>query len=674
MRLEARSKRRPLTAVGLALALAAGAVTAAETPVFSPLVQRERTVLVLVDARVEDAAGRPVRGLGPDDFTLIVDGRKKAIDAFEEIVSPAPRPAEAGDAPPGDQAASPSYFVFFFDNILSNHFERRQAALAADRILENVLREEDRFTVVALGRRLKVLSPMTRVGKHAFSSFGDLLADPEVLDPYGDEREYRLQEVEEQYEIDADKGIHLARTYAVVEGNRVHQVLDVVRKLLTALEAIRERKQLLYFSTGVPQYPGAEYMELVELEEEIPYFTRMTLSAVERLFREANSGRTSIFPVDVAGLDGPREWDRISGARDGLISLALNTGGKAVINTNDLSGTIGDAVASSRHYYLLGFTPGSGGDDAYHSIKVKVRNRRWRVRARNGFLDFSSAEMSRRQVLGSFVLPEMFTELPLRLEMVPLERRGRGWLAEAQLRIPLESLARLPRGAAWAGQVEMGANFFRGATLQSRFDRAVTLEFPAAFVARGELVIQEPLRLQPGPYQVLAVTRDVVGGVVGGARLEFQAPRPDSRPILALGRLVGQDVLPPPPEAPPERRARWVARDRPVIWAAGEKLVFGPDDVLVLAYVLPGDGGEPPWITHRLLRGGEILRASHPSVTPVGPEGESLAAYEEIRAADLGPGLYTVTVTVGRGAVQPLTRAEFRIADAVPAAASGAAN
>ena len=156
MSLEARPNRRPLAAVGLALALAAGDVMAAETPVFSPLVQRERTVLVLVDVRVEDAAGRPVQGLGPDDFTLIVDGRRQAIDAFEEIVSPARRPAGAGDATPGDQAASPSYFVFFFDNILSNHFERRQAALAADRILEGVLRKEDRFTVVALGRRLHI--------------------------------------------------------------------------------------------------------------------------------------------------------------------------------------------------------------------------------------------------------------------------------------------------------------------------------------------------------------------------------------------------------------------------------------------------------------------------------------------------------------------------------------
>ena len=59
-------------------------------------------------------------------------------------------------------------------------------------------------------------------------------------------------EVQEQFDADPELGKHLARSYATVEGNRVHQALDVLRNLLTALEPIRERKMLLYFSAGVP--------------------------------------------------------------------------------------------------------------------------------------------------------------------------------------------------------------------------------------------------------------------------------------------------------------------------------------------------------------------------------------------------------------------------------------
>ncbi len=160
---------------------------------------------------------------------------------------------------------------------------------------------------------------------------------------------------------DPDLGRHLARSYATVEGNRVHQVLEVVRNLLTALEPIRERKMLLYFSAGLPEHPGAQYLHLAELDDEIIKGTRTTLFQMERLFREANSGRVSIFPVDVTGMDPDfGTFQDFSKKKDGLVSLALNTGGKAILNTNDLGGALQGAVTASRHYYLLGFTPPSG--------------------------------------------------------------------------------------------------------------------------------------------------------------------------------------------------------------------------------------------------------------------------------------------------------------------------
>src|SRR5215207_6519109 len=63
----------------------------AQEPVF-----RAGVDLVTVDAIVVDKDGRPVTGLTADDFTLVVDGKPRAIDAFELV---AVRAAEAtGDA------------------------------------------------------------------------------------------------------------------------------------------------------------------------------------------------------------------------------------------------------------------------------------------------------------------------------------------------------------------------------------------------------------------------------------------------------------------------------------------------------------------------------------------------------------------------------------------------
>ena len=97
---------------------------------------------------------------------------------------------------------------------MSNHFERRQAVRTADRMLNEVLQEGDRFTAVALGRRFKVLSEMTTASTRPFESFAELLDDPEVLDNYADQREFREMEVQDQYLVDPEMGKHLARAYA----------------------------------------------------------------------------------------------------------------------------------------------------------------------------------------------------------------------------------------------------------------------------------------------------------------------------------------------------------------------------------------------------------------------------------------------------------------------------
>jgi VWFA-related protein len=568
----------------------------------------------------------------------------------------ATEPAAGGTAARQPSIVSPSYFVFFFDYVLSNQFERRLAARAADQVLRDVLRPQDRFTVVTLGRRLKVLSQMTRVQDRGFETFSDLLGNADNFDSYADERSSRAADVKEQYDTDPDLGQHLARSYATMEGNRVHQVLEVVRNLLTALEPIRERKTLLYFSTGVPEYPGAQYLHIAGLDDEIINGTRSTLVQRQRLFREANSGRISIFPVDVAGMDPDfGAVQDYSKKRDGLVSLALNTGGKAILNTNDLGGALQEVVDTSRHYYLLGFAPPSGGDGKYHKIRVRMWDSTWKVASRSGFLDFNQSQLARRQILGSFMLPEMFTELPLQFEVVPLERRGRKWLADIQLRLPAAALDLLPRGDGSYGQIEVGASLFQGATLAFRFDRALTMQFPSAS-PQAEIVLQQTVKLKPGDYHGIAVTRDAVSGLVGSVSVDFELPAPRDKEVrIGMGRLAGKDIL----DASNDRR---LAPQRPVVWSVpGDEARFPADAVLVVAYMLPGEGATPPWITHRLLRDGELVRTSHPSLTPVGRKGKDLATYEEIAAADLGPGHYSLSVIAGRGSATPLAEVDFQV-------------
>lgn len=74
------------------------------------------------------------------------------------------------------------------------------------------------------------------------------------------------------------------------------------------------------------------------------------------------------------------------GVRDTLYRLAAETGGRATVNTNDLTGGVRDAIRDASAYYLLGYTPTRDvADGRFHKIKVGVTRKGIDVLARRGY-------------------------------------------------------------------------------------------------------------------------------------------------------------------------------------------------------------------------------------------------------------------------------------------------
>jgi len=92
------------------------------------------------------------------------------------------------------------------------------------------------------------------------------------------------------------------------------------------------------------------------------------------------------FPPDAESLssfvnDSERE------EMNGMYSIANETGGKLLENTNDLAGSLGQAFDENRYYYVLSYYLPAGSDPKkFRSIKVRVRNHpEYTVRAARGF-------------------------------------------------------------------------------------------------------------------------------------------------------------------------------------------------------------------------------------------------------------------------------------------------
>jgi VWFA-related protein len=106
------------------------------------------------------------------------------------------------------------------------------------------------------------------------------------------------------------------------------------------------------------------------------------------LIDEANRNNASFFVMDPGGL-------RVEGGYvDTLRTLADNTNGETIVDTNDLRGGLERAMSSLSGYYLLGYySTNSRHDGRYRTIAVDVAQPGVEVRARKGYRAWTAEEI-----------------------------------------------------------------------------------------------------------------------------------------------------------------------------------------------------------------------------------------------------------------------------------------
>jgi VWFA-related protein len=155
---------------------------------------------------------------------------------------------------------------------------------------------------------------------------------------------------------------------------RAGVTLDALNALATQLGGLREgRKSIVFVSQGPPIQLGS------------PNDQRLNDA-----IKNANRGNVTIHALD------PRPLGFVGfGGADVLRRIAGDTGGRAIVNTNDPSSQLKSVLADASAYYLVGYTPTrTTNDGKFHKITVKVKRRGTRVTARRGYWAASEKEMT----------------------------------------------------------------------------------------------------------------------------------------------------------------------------------------------------------------------------------------------------------------------------------------
>ena len=149
--------------------------------------------------------------------------------------------------------------------------------------------------------------------------------------------------------------------------------LSALEAIITHFGGIREgRKSVLFVSQGPP----------VGLPGSVNY------PRLEAALQAANRGNVTVHVLDPRPL-GSAPF----GGAEALRRLSAETGGRAIINTNNPEAGLKDVIADASAYYLIGYAPTRQlSDGKFHKIHVRVKRSGVRVTARRGYWAPTEAE------------------------------------------------------------------------------------------------------------------------------------------------------------------------------------------------------------------------------------------------------------------------------------------
>ena len=628
--------------LGVALLAPAGALAwAAEDGAGQePVHYASKTALVQVDVVAVDAQGKPVVGLGAQDFELKEDGAPLEIEMVKTISAPPALPpaAAAGQRlwtnAEGAGAGRTSFIVF--DDLGLTPVEAEQARKAAHDFLARSqpgdsvglasvsgriwctgrVPEDREGLLAALERLSGMRSPqalaadqMSEYEAVRIVKYDDTLVLKRVEDRLqrGDApgrqplpsdvasgatdtlagRSPAAALTGSQYGLPRDTAgsgsaeRQLAQSLATQvharAGERRGRLLQTLARVVGSLTGVQGRKAAVLMSARYLSDPDDKRYD-----------------AVRVLARRA---MVVLYAIDVGGLRGGvgEAGDQATGdarleergaLRAGLTSLASDSGGFAITNSNDLAAGLQRIASDSSQYYLLGFRPpNADAGGRYRQISVSVRRPGVDVRARPGY--FATGDEATQDASGergdaalqlrrAVDAPSALPGIPLRLATYSFEHtRAGGTRTQIVAELRVDGLAFAAKDGQWSADIDVlmgGTHYASGKTFGGK---PVAARITAREDLHGRIAwyrLAQEIELPDGACQVRFVVRDRKSGNLGSVIASLDTPALDGR--WSTSSLVLSDAVSSAGEGQPQHALPQARRTFP---AAG--LLYGEIEV-----------------------------------------------------------------------------------------------
>ncbi len=397
--------------------------------------------MVQVDVLVKDRNGKPVTGLTQNDFSVFDEGKKQDIAFFSMETSktrnqPQPAPPNIYSNLVEQRTVQPANMtIILLDYMNTRHSDTVYARNQVIKLLKG-MQPDDRVAVYVLGARLYVL--------HDFTS--DMTGLQRTIANYETNDSANAIGAAQTAEY---TGVPANDVFFNQAAQDISDFSNIVRVFTTtdAMEAIAEhltripgRKNLIWVSSSFPFTIGMDKMMNDSRESAFqngsspiqpssaynlgqkngfggpadlnpgPFNRDLRNFApeIDKAGRALAGANVAIYPVDARGLIGAfgenpdpskgqafgplsvqghlYSLSEFAPTIDTMLTLAEKTGGRAFYNTNDITGSIKNAMEDGTVSYLLAFYPAvDDGTGKFHKLKVTLKRPGYEVRYRSGY-------------------------------------------------------------------------------------------------------------------------------------------------------------------------------------------------------------------------------------------------------------------------------------------------
>jgi VWFA-related protein len=516
------------------------------------------THLVVETVTVKDKKGNSITGLTAKDFSVTEDGKPQTVAFVEfqtlpEAADGEPEPyttpalavprltrTEIAPARPGDvRYRDRRLLALYFDLSAMPVPDQFRALTAAQRFVRTQMTAADLVAILAYsGGAVEVLEDFTADRARILSTLQTMIV--------GEDQDAVAA-------LEDDRGAAFGQNDAEFNLFNTDRQLAALQTAARMLGTLNEKKSLIYFASGLRLRGVDNQAQLAA-----------TINAAVR-------AGVSFWPIDARGLvaqaplgdatrGSPGGLAMYTGAaamsvstnfqrsQDTLYALAADTGGKALLDQNDLTRGIVQAQRAVSSYYLLGYyTTNQALDGKFRRIRISLANGlaadldyRQGYFAGKEFSKFTAADRE-RQLEEALMLGDPLTELTIALELNYFQLNRAEYFVPVAVKIPGSELARAKRGGAERTVIDFIGEIKEGRMTVTNLRDKVDIKLSdqtAAELSRRPVAYDTGFTLLPGEYTLKFLARDSVTGRIGTYLKKFVIPNLNKEQRLPISSVV----------------------------------------------------------------------------------------------------------------------------------------